>query len=411
MTGSPSGRRVAITGMGVKSPAGLDLDTFWSTLTAGRSTAAPITGFDEPGHPVAYACEVTDFDPAPYQGPKEARRTDRVAQMGLGAAVDALAAAGDPGADPARCAVIVGSGIGGLGTLEGQVMNTVAKGVDRVSPFLVPMMMTNATPALIGLELGWTGPNIAIATACAAGANAIGEAARMIRWGEADVALAGGAEAVITPVATAAFSRMGALSSNPDPGAASRPFDVDRDGFVMGEGAGFLVLEDHDRAVARGAEVLGELAGYGRTCDAHHITAPAPGGAGAVACMQAALTDAGLTPDDVGHVNAHGTSTPLNDAAESEAIMKVFGDRPVPVTSTKGVTGHLIGGAGAVEAIAALMSARADLVPPTANHHETEDGLDVAVVHGQPLSSAGPVALSNSFGFGGHNASLVLAAS
>jgi 3-oxoacyl-[acyl-carrier-protein] synthase II len=409
-TNGLGGRRVAITGLGVKTPAGLDVDTFWKTLLAGKATAGPVGSFDVPGHPVAYACEIPDFDPAPYQGPKAARRTDRVAQLGLGAAVDALSGAGDPAADPARCAVVVGTGIGGLNTLENQVTLAIDKGPARVSPFLVPMMMPNATPALIGLELGWTGPNLSVATACAAGANAIGEAARMIRWGDADVAVAGGAEAAITPVATAAFARMGALSSNPDPTAASRPFDVDRDGFVMGEGAGFLVLEEWDRARARGANVLGELVGYGRTCDAHHITAPAPGGAGAIACMQAALADADLSPDDVGHVNAHGTSTPLNDAAEAEAITKVFGAGGVPVTSTKGVTGHLIGGAGAIEAVAALMAARTGRVPPTANHVRTEDGLTVAIVSGEPGASTAPVALSNSFGFGGHNATLVLAA-
>lgn len=410
MTGPEDVQRVAITGLGVKSPAGVDVDTFWSTLVAGRSAAGPIQAFDVADHPVAYACEVNDFDPGVYQGPKEARRTDRVAQLGLAAALDALSAAGEIAADPARCAVIVGTGVGGLTTLESQVAQSAARGPARASPFLIPMMMANATPALIGLELGWTGPNLTVSTACAAGANAIGEAARMVRWGEADVALAGGSEAAITPVATAAFSRMGALSSNPDAGAASRPFDIGRDGFVMGEGAGFLVLEGWDRAVARGADILGELVGYGRTCDAHHITAPAPGGAGAVACMQAALSDAGLAPDEVGHVNAHGTSTPLNDAAEAEAITKVFGDHSVPVTSTKGVTGHLIGGAGAIEAIAALLAARAGTVPPTANHEQADDDMTLTIVSGEAAAVTGRVALSNSFGFGGHNASLVLAA-
>ncbi|MEL7207084.1 MAG: beta-ketoacyl synthase N-terminal-like domain-containing protein, partial [Actinomycetota bacterium] len=289
MTASP--RRVAVTGLGVASPAGCDVESFWSTILAGRSTAAPITAFDAADHPARYACEALDFDPTRHLGPKEARRTDRVAQMGLAAALDAWSAAGSPALDPARCGVVAGTGIGGLTTLEEQVRVAVDRGPDRVSPFLVPMMMANATPALVGLELGWTGPNLSVTTACAAGANAIGEASRLIRHGEADVLLAGGTEASITPTATAAFARMGALSSNPDPSGASRPFDVDRDGFVMGEGAAFLVLEDLERAQARGATVLGELIGYGRTSDAHHITAPAPGGAGAVACMQAALDD------------------------------------------------------------------------------------------------------------------------
>jgi 3-oxoacyl-[acyl-carrier-protein] synthase II len=410
MSAAEGPRRVAVTGMGVKSPAGVDVDTFWTTILSGVATAAPVQAFATDDHPVSYACEVRDFDVTPYMGPKDARRTDRVAQLGLAAALDAWAEAGDAVVDPARCAVVAGTGIGGLTTLEAQVTQAAAKGPARVSPFLVPMMMANATPALIGLELGWTGPNLSITTACAAGANAIGEASRMIRHGDADIVLAGGSEASVTPVATAAFARMGALSSNPDASAASRPFDADRDGFVMGEGAGFLVLEDFDRARTRGADIIGEIIGYGRTSDAHHITAPSPGGAGAAACMQAARVDAGLEADAVGHVNAHGTSTPLNDAAESEALAKVFGERAVPVTSTKGVTGHLVGAAGAIEAIAALLAARAGIVPPTANHERRGDDVRVEIVHGTPAPIENGVALSNSFGFGGHNATLVLKA-
>jgi 3-oxoacyl-[acyl-carrier-protein] synthase II len=282
----------------------------------------------------------------------------------------------------------------------------------RVSPFLVPMMMANATAAHIGMHFGFNGANLCVTTACAAGAHAIGEAARLIREGAADVVIAGGTEAAITPVGLAAFHRMGALSGRgDDPARASRPFDKDRDGFVMGEGAGFLVLEPWDRAVARGARILGEVAGYARTCDAFHITAPAPGGAGAVASMQQALDDAGLSPSAVGHVNAHGTSTPLNDASEAEAIVKVFGDDAPPVTSIKGCTGHLIGAAGAVEAIAALLSLSNRMVPPTANHEEPEPAITVDVVNGtpRPLADRDRVAaVSNSFGFGGHNATLVL---
>jgi 3-oxoacyl-[acyl-carrier-protein] synthase II len=271
------------------------------------------------------------------------------------------------------------------------------------------MMMANATAAIVAMHHGFTGPNLCITTACAAGSHAIGEGARLIRDSSADVVVAGGSEAAVTPVALAAFSRMGALSGRrDDPARASRPFDADRDGFVMGEGAGFLILEEWDHALARGATILGEVAGYGRTCDAHHITAPAPGGAGAVACMLQALEDAGLAPSDVGHINAHGTSTPLNDAAEAEAITKIFGEHAVPVTSTKGCTGHLIGAAGAIEAIASILAMRAGLVPPTANHEHPEPTITIDVVAGKPRTVASAPVVSNSFGFGGHNATLVL---
>jgi 3-oxoacyl-[acyl-carrier-protein] synthase II len=403
-------RRVAITGMGVKAPAGQDIDTFWSTLLAGRSMAASIDGFDTSEHPVTMACEVRDFDPVAYMGVKDARRADRVGQLGLAAAIDAVVDAGlaDASIDPARCGVIVGTGVGGLKTHEEQERIYIEKGAMRVSPMFVPMMMPNATAALVALQYGFTGPNLCVTTACAAGAHAIGEGMRLIRDGSSDVVIVGGTEAAITPLALAAFHRMGAVSHRShDPAAASRPFDVDRDGFVMGEGAAILVLESFEHAEARGATVKGELIGYGRTCDAHHITAPAPGGAGAVACMQLALEDAGISADQVGHINAHGTSTPLNDAAEAAAISKVFGDA-VPVTSTKGVTGHLIGAAGAVECVAALLASRDELVPPTANHERTDPDVTVDVVAGEPRSIEKKIAVSNSFGFGGHNATLVV---
>lgn len=399
--------RVAITGLGVKTPAGCDLDTFWGTLLAGRSTAAPIRRIDPAALPVRFGCEVTEFDPAAYFDSKEIRRTDRVAQLAFGAAADALADAGELGADPARCGVVAAAGVGGLITQEEQEYNLFSRGPSRVSPMLVPMMMPNAAAALVGLKLGWTGPNFCIATACAGGSHAIGEAARLIREGSADVVLGGGSEACVTPIAIAAFARMGALSNrNDEPALASRPFDVDRDGFVMGEGAGFLVLESWDRAVARGAHIYGEVAGYGRNSDAYHVTAPAPGGAGAAHCMRLALADAGLEPSEIGHINAHGTSTELNDAAEAEAVIKVFGEHSLPVTSAKGVIGHLIAAAGAVEAVASMLSMRDGLVPPTANHDHTELAIDVVTGEARKLDAA-PV-VSNSFGFGGHNASLVL---
>jgi 3-oxoacyl-[acyl-carrier-protein] synthase II len=400
--------RVVVTGLGLKTPAGNDVASFWETVLAGQSMAANITSFDTAYLPVRFACQVKDFDGAAYLGPKEVRRVDRNAQLGFAAGIDALKDAGDPGADPARCAVVAGVGIGGLSTLEDQEKLLLERGPLRVTPFLVPMMMPNATPAIIAMNLGWTGPNICVATACAAGTHAIGEGVRLIRDNTADVVLAGGAEAVVVPIAIAAFARMGALSGrHDDPGSASRPFDVDRDGFVIGEGAAFLVLERLDRAMARGARIYGEVLGYGRNADAYHITAPSPGGSGAAACMQLALDDAGLEPSAIGHVNAHGTSTPLNDASEAEAIAKVFNGSAPPVTSTKGVTGHLIAAAGAVEAAASVLAVRDGVAPPTANHERTDPDVNIDVIAGSPRKLSGPV-LSNSFGFGGHNATLVV---
>jgi 3-oxoacyl-[acyl-carrier-protein] synthase II len=401
--------RVAVTGMGVKAPGGLTVDELWDSLIAARPAAGPVTSFDAAEHSVGFACEVDGFDPVPYVGPKEVRRTDRAALLGIAAAVDAVdqATADAPlGADPLRCGVVAGSGIGGIRTLEDQVIGYAERGPSKVGPFLVPMMMANATAALVGIRNGFTGPNIAVATACATGAHAIGEGARYVRDGMADVIVAGGTEACITPVTMAAFARMGALSRNPEPAAASRPFDDDRDGFVMGEGAAFLVLEPWDRAVARGARILGEVSGYGLTCDAHHITAPIEDGAGAVAAIEMALADAGLSPSAIGHINAHGTSTPHNDSAEAVAIAKVFGAGALPVTSGKGVTGHLIGAAGAVEAVSALVAVDRGLVPPTANHHHTD--LPVDVVAGEPRTVERAPAVSTSFAFGGHNVALVL---
>jgi 3-oxoacyl-[acyl-carrier-protein] synthase II len=415
--------RVAVTGIGVKTPAGQTVDEFWDTLVAARSAAAPITLYDASRHSVRFACEVRGFDAVPYVGPKEVRRTDRAALLAVAAATDALGDAtglsmeqtgellpapspDDLGADPVRCAVVAGSGIGGIRTLEDQVIGYAERGPSRVGPFLVPMMMPNAAAALVAIRHGFTGPNLAIATACATGAHAIGEGARLLRDGMADVVVCGGTEASVSPVAMAAFARMGALSKNPDPAAASRPFDDDRDGFVMGEGAAFVVLEPYDRAVSRGAHIHGEVLGYGLTCDAHHITAPIDDGSGAVAAIEMALADVGVAAGAIGHVNAHGTSTPQNDAAEAAAIAKVFGAGAVPVTSTKGVTGHLIGAAGAVEAVAALLAAARGVVPPTANHRHTD--LPVDVVAGEPRTIEVAPAVSTSFAFGGHNAALVL---
>jgi 3-oxoacyl-[acyl-carrier-protein] synthase II len=403
--------RVVVTGVGVKTPAGTDVDSFWARLRSGDATARTVQGFDPSPLPVRFAGEVLDFDPVPYFGPKESRRQDRVTQLGFGAAADAVGDAGELGADPSRCAVIIGTGVGGLQTLEENERVYLEKGAARVSPFFVPMMMPNATAGVVAMQLGWTGPNLCVATACSAGAHAIGEGARLIRDGAADAVMAGGTEAAVTPITIAAFARMGALSTRNDaPERASRPFDAERDGFVIGEGATCVVLESMERARARGATVYGEVAGYGRNADAYHITAPSPGGAGAAVCMQMALDDAGIEPSAVGHVNAHGTSTELNDAAEAEALRKVFGDSPPPVTSTKGVTGHLIGAAGAVEAVAAILAVRDGVVPPTANLERLGDEIELDVVAGSEREVGPKPAISNSFGFGGHNACLVLTA-
>jgi len=400
--------RIAVTGMGIKCPAGTDVDTVWSTMRAGKSMAAPIDLFDASLLDVRFACQVPDFDPVDYFGPKEVRRQDRVTHLGFAAAADAIENAGEFMTDPERVAVVAATGVGGLTTLEENCHVFYERGPSRVSPFFVPMMMPNATAGVISMRYGFTGPAFCVSTACAAGTNAIGEGVRLLRDGSSDVVIAGGTEA-FTAVTVAAFARMGALSKrNDDPTAASRPFDIDRDGFVIAEGSAFLVLESMERALARGATIHGEIAGYGRNSDAYHITAPSPGGAGAARCMQLALDDAGIGPEDIGHVNAHGTSTPLNDAAEAEALHKVFGDTPPPVTAPKGVLGHMIGGAGAAEAVISLLILRDEVLPPTANLTTIGDDIGLDVVHGAERSINAKPAISNSFGFGGHNASLVL---
>jgi len=400
--------RIAVTGMGIKCPAGTTLDSVWTTMRAGKSMAATIDLFDATPLDVRFACEVRDFDPVDYFGPKEVRRQDRVTHLGFAAAADAIENAGELNVDPERCAVVAATGVGGLTTLEENCHIFYEKGPSRVSPFFVPMMMPNATAGVISMRYGFTGPAFCVSTACAAGTNAIGEGVRLLRDGSAEVVVAGGTEA-FTAVTVAAFARMGALSKrNDDPTSASRPFDEARDGFVIAEGAAFLVLESMERALARGATIHGEIAGYGRNSDAYHITAPSPGGAGAARCMQLALDDAGLEPGDIGHINAHGTSTPLNDAAEAEAIRKVFGDVSPPVTANKGVLGHMIGGAGAAEAVISLMALRDGVLPPTANTTVVGEDIALDIVHGSERSISANPAISNSFGFGGHNASLVL---
>jgi len=382
-------RRVAVTGIGVVAPCGIGKDAFWEGLLA-----APPEG----------ERRVPDFDPTPLFGPKEVRRVDRFAQFAVAAAEQALADAGELGADPDRSGVLIGTGVGGLSTLEEQIEVFLTKGARRVSPFLVPMMMANAGAATVSMRLGWRGPCETITTACAAGTQSIGAAARLVADGRVDVILAGGAEAGMTRVGIAAFSNMTALSRV----GVSRPFDLERDGFVIAEGAGVLVLEELEAARARGARIYAELVGTASNADAFHITAPAPGGAGALACMEAALNDAGVAPAAVRQINAHGTSTPLNDAAEAEAIGKLFGHPGPPVTSIKGVTGHSLGAAGALEAAAVALSIERKLIPPTAGYATPDPELTIDVVAGEPRPWEPGPTLSNSFGFGGHNGCLVM---
>ena len=382
-------RRVAVTGIGVVAPCGIGTDAFWEGLLV-----APPDG----------PREVEEWDPSPWYDVKEARRTDRFAQFAVAAATMALDDGGQPGADPGRSGVIIATGVGGLHTLEAQVIVRHEKGDRRVSPFLVPMMMANAGAAAVSMRFGWQGPCETTVTACAASTHALGNAARLVATGRCDAVLAGGSEAAITPTALAGFGNMTALSN----GGLSRPFDAERDGFVMAEGAAVLLLEDRDRAEARGARIYGEIAGSASTADAHHITAPAPDGSGAVRAMELALEDAGIGAADVRHINAHGTSTPLNDRAEAEAINKVFGSPGPLVTSTKGVTGHALGAAGALEAAAVLLAMDRRLIPPTVGTVDVDPDIHLDVVTGEPRPWEPGPSLSNSFGFGGHNGTLVI---
>ena len=386
-------RRVAVTGLGVVAQCGIGVEAFWNGLLT-----------SEPGDA---SRRIAEFDPTPfYENAKEVRRADRFTQMAIAAANEALAAAGEIGTDPARSGVLIGTGVGGLDTLEEQIVIRHEKGDRRVSPFLVPMMMANAAAASVSMRFGWQGPCEATVTACAAGTHSIGNAARLIQLGICDAVLAGGSESAMTPTAMAGFGNMTALSTS----GWSRPFDTRRDGFVMAEAAGVLVLEEMEHAIARGAMIYAELLGSASTADAHHITAPAPGGSGAVRCIELAMLDAGLRAEDIRHINAHGTSTPLNDAAEAEAVNKVFGTPGPIVTSTKGVTGHALGAAGAIEAVALALSIQRRLIPPTrgtsAATLDPEVHCDL-VLDAPRAWEPGP-SLSNSFGFGGHNGTIVM---
>ena len=387
----PERRRVAITGVGVVSPAGIGCEAFWRGLASPQPTGER---------------RVHDFDPADfYDDPKAIRRADRVEQFAVAATQEALAQSGTPNAEPDRIGVAIGTGIGGFQTHEDQTLVLENKGGRRVSPFAIPMIMANAPAAAVSMAHGFQGPCESLATACATGTHSIGMGARWIQWGLCDAVIAGGTEAAMTPVALNGFANMKALS----PSGRSRPFDATRDGFVISEGAGSLVLEAWDVASARGATILGEVLGSASLADAHHITAPAPGGVGAVRCMRAALEDASVAPERVAHINAHGTSTALNDAAEAEGIAKLFGAPGPIVTSTKGVLGHALGAAGALEAAAVVLSMQHGLIPPTDGFEEPDPALPTLdLVVKEPRSWVPGPSLSNSFGFGGHNGTLVL---
>jgi 3-oxoacyl-[acyl-carrier-protein] synthase II len=404
--------RVVVTGLGCISPLGNTVATTWESAIAGRSGVAPISHFDPRELKTRFAAEVKGFDPQEALGRREARRMDRYTQLAAVAVQEAVAQAGlvidDSNRD--RVGVILGTGIGGAGTLVSETRKFVERGPRWVSPHLVPMMLPDAAPGQIAILLGARGPNMSVVTACASGTNAVGEAAEMIRRGAADVMLAGGSEAGIVDVAVAGFSVMDALSSrNDDPERASRPFDLDRDGFVIGEGAAFLVLESEASARARRARLLAEVVGYGTTNDAFHVSAPAENGAGAAACMKLALDDAGLGPTDIGYINAHGTSTRLNDMSETTAIKTVFAETAynVPISSTKSMTGHLLGAAGTLEAIFCIQSLETGILAPTINYQTPDPQCDLDYVPNERRQVALDYVLSNSFGFGGHNACLI----
>jgi len=409
-------QRVVVTGLGCISPLGNDLENTWKNVLAGKSGVAPITLFDASGFKTQFAAEVKGFDPDAQLGRKLARRTDRFTQFALVATRQALADATlevtDQNRD--RIGVILGTGIGGIGTLLREAEVFRQKGPHWVSPFLVPMMLPDTGPGQIAISHGLRGPNLAVVTACASGANAIGEASEVIRRGAADVMLAVGAEAAIVPVAMAGFNVMDAISSrNDDPEGASRPFDRDRDGFVVGEGGACLVLESYEHAQGRGARILAELSGYAATNDAYHISAPAENGAGAANCMRLALTDAGMLSEQIDYINAHGTSTVLNDASETAAIKTVFREHSydIPISSTKSMTGHLLGAAGALEAVFCAQALQEGVIPPTINYTTQDPACDLDYVPNESRRATLQHVMSNSFGFGGHNACLIFSRS
>jgi 3-oxoacyl-[acyl-carrier-protein] synthase II len=405
--------RVVITGLGCVSPLGNDVSSLWSNLLAGKSGVGYITHYDTSQFKVKIAAEVKDFDGVALFGTRDARRMDRFVQFALAATYQALKHSNLTITESTRDRIgaILGSGIGGMSTLAEQTTVFFNRGPDRVSPLLVPMMLPDAAASMVALQLGVRGPNLAVVSACASGTNAIGEAVEMIRHGRADVIFSGGCEAVIVPIAMAGLSVMTALSThNDEPERASRPFDRLRDGFVMGEGAAVLVLESLDHAQLRGAQILGEIKGYGTSNDAFHISAPAENGAGAAICMHNALKDAGMQISDISYINAHGTSTLLNDKSETDAIKTVFGELAynVPISSTKSMTGHLLGAAGGLEALICVKTLEDEILPPTINYENPDPECDLDYVPNQARPLKVQNVMSNSFGFGGHNASIII---
>lgn len=401
---------VVVTGMGVLTPAGDTVEVVWDALLAARSQATRITRFDTSTHPVDIGCEVRVEGAPDGIAEKQWRRMDPFARYGLAAALDAIEDSGSPSLADGRATIIVGNAVGGRTASDAESIAFAGGGPQAVSPLMPVVTMPNAAAVAISMALGSTGPALTLATTCASGADAIGTGTALLRSGATDLVIAGGCEATLTPVTLAAFARLGALSTRRgDPTLASRPFDADRDGFVMGEGAAFVVLERETDARARGARIHGTVLGYAAGSDAHHLSMPHPRGDGAVRVIENALRDADVSKSDIGHISAHGTSTALNDATEAMAISRVFGDSPPPVTAPKGVTGHLLGASGAFEAIAAMLAARRGLIPPVANHDRTDPTLRIDVVAGEPRLAQPAAALSNSFGFGGHNAALILA--
>ncbi len=409
-------KRVVVTGIGAITPIGNTADEYWNGLITGASGAGPITLFDASKFKTQFACEVKGFDPVAYLDRKEARKVDRFAQLAIVSSDEAIKHAGitADNVDPDRIGVIFSSGIGGLITFQEEVM-AYAKGdgTPRFNPFFIPKMILDIAAGHISMRHGFRGPNFAVVSACASSTHALIEASHYIRLGKADVMVAGGSEAVICDAGVAGFNAMKALSErNDDPTTASRPFDKDRDGFVMGEGSGCLILEELEHAIKRGATIYAEVAGGGATADAHHITAPHPEGLGALNVMRASLKDAGMQPEDIDYINVHGTSTPLGDIAETKAILGVFGDHAynLNISSTKSMTGHLLGSAGVIEAIACVKSVMHDIIPPTINHFTDDDQLDprLNLTFWEAQKKTVNAALSNTFGFGGHNASLIV---
>jgi 3-oxoacyl-[acyl-carrier-protein] synthase II len=406
-------RRVVITGLGVVSALGCDVDGFWKSLITGQCGIDKITSFDPSSFATHIAAQVKNFDPTPaFPSPKEIRRADRYSQFGVYAAWQALKDSGLDfnGVNRDEVGVFIGSGIGGLETVTEQHKILLEKGPNRVSPFMIPMLISNMASGMVSMYYDLRGPNFATCSACATANHALGEAWRTIKMGDARIMLAGGAEASVVPIGIGGFCAMKAMSTrNDDPKRASRPFDKERDGFVMGEGAGVLVLEDLEHAKARGARIYCEMAGYGNTADAYHLTAPSPGGEGAARCMRMALRNAGLNPEDISYINAHGTSTPQGDIAETEAIKTVFGDAAskIAVSSTKGATGHMLGAAGAVEMVVCAKAIQTDTAPPTINYEFPDPACDLDYVPNTARQLRVNAVLNNSFGFGGHNATLI----